>query len=240
MPSIPAITSTFFLDALSIILIDVLLGGDNAVVIALAVKSLPDKQRKLGILFGTGAAVVLRIVLTFFASQLLQVQFLRLGGGLVILWIAVKLLTEAEEAVGAEHHVQSLKHAIWLILVADITMSVDNILAVAGASKGNVGLLIFGLILSISFVAFTSSLLAKLMDKYPVIIWIGSLILGRVGGDIIAGDPWFQATFHPSAALHYGFEAGCALGVVGLGWLLERKKGGDPKKTRKNLSDSGV
>ncbi len=219
----PQLTSTFLLDGLSIVLIDILLGGDNAVVIAMAVKSLPEKQRKLGIMFGTGAAVVLRIILTFFASQLLQIHFLKLIGGLVILWIAVKLLTEAEEAVGKEHHVQSLKHAVWLILVADITMSVDNILAVAGASKGNLTLLIFGLILSITFVAFTSSLLAKMMDKYPIIIWIGSAILGRVGGDMIAGDPWFQATFHPSAMLHYGFEGGCALGVVALGWLLERR-----------------
>ena len=222
VPALPAITSTFLLDALSIILIDILLGGDNAVVIALAVKSLPEKQRKLGILFGTSAAVVLRIILTFFASQLLQIQFLKLGGGLVILWIAVKLLTEAEEATSKEHHVQSLKHAVWLILVADVTMSVDNVLAVAGASKGSLSLLIFGLILSITFVAFTSTLLAKLMDKYPIIIWIGSAILGRVGGDMIAGDPWFHDTFHPSRTLHYGFEVGCALGVVGLGWLLGR------------------
>lgn len=223
MLAIPEFSSRFFLDALSIVLIDILLGGDNAVVIAMAVKSLPEKQRKLGIAFGTGAAVVLRIVLTFFAAQLLQIQFLKLAGGAIILWIAVQLLADAEEATGSTHQVKSLRHAIWLILVADITMSVDNILAVAGASKGNLGLLIFGLVLSITFVAFTSSLLAKLMDRYPIIIWIGSAILGRVGGEMIASDPWVHQTFHLSRTADIAFQIACAAGVVGIGWWLERR-----------------
>ena len=180
-------------------------------------------------MFGTVAAVVLRIVLTFFAAQLLQIQFLKLGGGLVILWIAVKLLTEAEESSGINKQVQSLGHAIWLILVADVTMSVDNILAVAAASKGNLGLLIFGLVLSITFVAFTSGLLARLMDKYPIIIWIGSAILGRVGGDMIATDPWIHEKVHPSQLLEIGFQIVCAGGVLGLAWLLERRKKSEEK-----------
>jgi YjbE family integral membrane protein len=221
--AIPEFTSRFFLDALSIVLIDILLGGDNAVVIAMAVKSLPEKQRRMGIAFGTGAAVVLRIVLTFFAAQLLQIQFLKLGGGLVILWIAVQLLADQKHVSGSGPPVKSLKQAIWLILVADITMSVDNILAVAGASKGNLGLLIFGLVLSITFVAFTSSLLAKLMDRYPIIIWIGSAILGRVGGEMIAGDPWIHDKFHLSRTADIGFQITCAAGVVAIGWFLERR-----------------
>ena len=229
MPGLPELNSAFFLDVLSIVLIDVLLGGDNAVVIALAVKSLPDKQRRLGIAFGTGAAVVLRIVLTFFAAQLLRVQFLKLGGGLVILWIAVKLLTDAEESRGTEKQVKSLGQAIWLILVADITMSVDNILAVAGASKGNLAMLIFGLILSITFVAFTSGLLARLMDRYPIIIWIGSAILGRVGGEMIATDPWVHDRLHMTRTLDAAFQVGCAVGVVGLAWLIQRRKKSEEK-----------
>jgi YjbE family integral membrane protein len=220
---LPELSSRFFLDALSIVLIDVLLGGDNAVVIAMAVKSLPAKQRRLGITFGTGAAVVLRIVLTFFAAQLLQVQFLKLVGGLLILWIAVKLLTDDEEVSGSERPVRSLRHAIWLILVADVTMSVDNILAVAGASKGHLGLLVFGLVVSITFIAFASNFLANLMDRYPIIVWLGSAILGRVGGEMIASDPWVHENLHLSRSLDIGFQIACTVGVVGLAWLLQRR-----------------
>ncbi|HXJ39332.1 MAG TPA: TerC family protein [Bryobacteraceae bacterium] len=219
----PTLSPTFFFDALSIILIDVLLGGDNAVVIALAVKSLPGRQRKMGILIGTAAAVVLRIILTFFAAQLLTISFLKLGGGLVILWIAVKLLADASEQEAGHHHVQSLRHAVWLILVADVTMSVDNILAVAGASKGNLPLLIFGLALSITFVACASGILANLMDRYPIIIWAGSAILGRVGGDMIITDPKVIEWLRPGHVLEYGFQAICAVGVLAIAWLVERR-----------------
>ncbi len=177
----PELNPRFLLDALSIILIDILLAGDNAVVIAMAVRSLSPEQRRLGIGIGSAFAVVLRIGLTFFAAQLLQTQFLKLAGGLAILWIAVMLL--ADSGIGGEggREAKTLWQAMWLIIVADITMSVDNILAVAAASKGHLGLLIFGLGLSIPFVVFTSHFLSTLMDKYPIIIYIGSAILGRVG-----------------------------------------------------------
>jgi YjbE family integral membrane protein len=221
------LSGNFFLDILSIILIDVLLAGDNAVLIALAVKSLPPAQRKIGIAAGAGGAVVLRVILTFFAAQMLQWSFLKLIGGLFILWIAVKLLTEN----GSQEHdadpVSGLRHAIWLILVADITMSIDNILAVAAASKGNPVLLILGLGLSITFVVFASSLLANIMDRYPVVIWIGSAILGRVGAGMIVGDPWFERQIHLTEPMKIAAQVVCAAGVLAAGRALsERKKKG--------------
>jgi YjbE family integral membrane protein len=217
-------SATFFLDMFSIILIDVLLAGDNAVLIAMAVKSLPPKQRRIGIAAGAGGAVVLRVILTFFASQMLQLSFLKLIGGLLILWIAVKLLTES----GSDEHnadpARSLRHAIWLILVADITMSVDNILAVAAASKGNIVLLIVGLGLSITFVVFASSVLAKIMDRYPIVIWIGSAILGRVGADMIITDPWFESRLPLSEPLKLAVQALGAAAVLATGWAFRRFK----------------
>jgi len=216
----------FFLDALSIILIDILLAGDNAVVIAMAVRTLPKDQRRLGIAIGSAFAVVLRIGLTFFAAQLLKTQFLKLAGGVAILWIAVKLL--ADSGVGEEggKEAKTLWQAMWLIIVADITMSVDNILAVAAASKGHLGLLVFGLGLSIPFVVFTSRLLSTLMDKYAIIVYIGSAILGRVGGEMILTDPWVVKAFAVPHSLVIAAEIFCAAGVVVLGrWLVQGRRG---------------
>ena len=160
-----------FLSAvLSIVLIDLILAGDNAVVIALAVRSLPRKQRIWGIIFGSGAAVLLRVVLTFFAAQLLRIAFLKLAGGILITWVAVKLFMQGteEKKIG---EAANLWQAVRLIVFADLVMSTDNVLAVAGASHGNVFLLLFGLALSIPFVVGTSTLLSMLMDKYPVIVY---------------------------------------------------------------------
>jgi YjbE family integral membrane protein len=229
-------SNTFFFDVLSVVLIDVLLAGDNAVVIALAVKSLPPRQRRIGIAVGAGGAVVLRIILTFFASQLLQLQFLKLVGGILILWIAVKLLTDSsdEDTHGTGAH--SLRQAIWLILVADITMSVDNILAVAAASKGNLPLLILGLGLSITFVVFTSTLLSKIMDRYPIVIWIGAAILGRVGAEMISSDPWVVAQWHPSELFSIAAQIAAAAAVMLVGWALRRRAA----KRWKNSMGPGV
>jgi YjbE family integral membrane protein len=217
-------STPFLFDVFSVVLIDVLLAGDNAVLIAMAVKSLPPAQRRIGIAAGAGGAVVLRIILTFFAARLLQLSFLKLAGGLLILWIAVKLLIEGagEEAAGG--NATSLRQAIWLILVADITMSVDNILAVAAASKGNLPLLILGLGLSITFVVFASSLLSRVMDRYPIVIWIGAAILGRVSAEMIFGDPWVSANFHLPESFEIPVQiAGGAL-VVLLAWVLKKRK----------------
>ena len=215
----------FFLDIIAIILIDLVLAGDNAVVIALAVKSLPPKERRAGIVIGAGFAVVLRILLTFFAAQLLLIEFVKLIGGLLILWIAIKLLAENTNSGKSAKQASSLNHAIWLILVADITMSTDNILAVAGTSKGHLGLLIFGLGLSIPFVVFTSNFLANLMDRYPAIIWIGAGILGRVGGEMILTDPYVVSLWNAPPAASIAIQAACVAGVLIAGKLLAQAPG---------------
>ena len=204
----------FLFAAFSIVLIDVLLAGDNAIVIAMAVRSLPRAQRRLGLLGGAAGAIALRIVLTFFAARILEVRYLKLAGGLLILWIAVKLLMDAPGEEERLRPATTLPQAIWLILVADITMSLDNILAVAATSKGNLPLLIFGLSLSITFVVFTSSLLVRLMDKYRGIVYAGAALLGRVGGDMMITDPSVQGWLHPSEPVIIGVQIFCAVAVV--------------------------
>ncbi|NCO59214.1 TerC family protein, partial [bacterium] len=181
---------SFLSSLLSIVLIDLILAGDNAVVIAMAVRSLPKDKRFKGIIFGSAAAVILRVIVTFLAAQLLLINFIKLGGGAVILWIAVKLFVEGAPEDKAGREAATLAQAIKIIVIADITMAVDNMLAVAGASHGNIFLLLFGLGLSIPFVVFTSNLLSMLMDKYPIIIYIGAAILGKVGGEMMITDPF--------------------------------------------------
>lgn len=219
----PGFDSQLIFSALSIVLIDILLAGDNAVVIAMAVQSLPLRERRIGIAIGAGVAVVLRVVLTFFASQLLQVSFVKLIGGALILWIGVKLLTTAADAAAGTKEAQGLWRAIWYIMIADITMSTDNILAVAAASKGHLGLLIFGLGLSIPFVVFTSNLLSGIMDRFPVVVWIGAAILGRVGGEMMITDPFVERLLHPAVWVEYAVQAVCAVGVLLAGKAISRR-----------------
>ncbi len=204
----------FVLSFLSIVLIDIILAGDNAVVIALAVKNLHAKQRKKGIIFGAGAAVALRVSITFFVAQLLQVNFIKFIGGGLILWIAVKLFIEGAPEEKMKKEAATFWQAIRIIVIADLIMSTDNILAVAGASQGNFFLLLFGLALSIPFVVFTSTLLSLLMDKYPFIIYIGAAVLGRVGGEMIMTDPFMVQILAPSKIFQYSVEGIAAIGVI--------------------------
>ena len=210
----------WFLAIVKILAIDIVLAGDNAVVIALAVQRLETKERKWGIIIGSGMAVILRVGLTYVASQLLSLNYIKLVGGLLILWIAVKLLLESSEGAKGKGEARNLWQAVWLIAVADITMSLDNVMAVAGAAKGNVGLLVFGLGLSIPLVVFTSNLLAKLMGRYPVIVYLGAAILGEVSGDMIMTDRIIVENFHPAPWLVHSVEGLLAVGVilVALGW----------------------
>ncbi len=229
-----AITSTadlhtpwgWCLAILSIVLIDIVLAGDNAVVIALAVRTLPARQRLMGIALGSGLAVALRVGLTFVAAQLLVLNYLKLIGGLLILWIAVKLLLDNTGDRPHGKEAGGLWQAVWLILVADITMSIDNVLAVAGASKGSLALLLFGLGLSIPLVVFTSNLLARLMDRYPVIIYLGAALLGKVGGDMIMTDRLVVENFLPPPWLVNVVQGVLAIGVVlvALVWRRGRRK----------------
>lgn len=208
----------------SIVLIDLLLAGDNAVVIAMAVRSLPPAERKRGIIFGSAAAVGLRVVLTFFVAKLLQVSFIKLAGGILILWIAVKLFIEGVPEDGIKKEAVSLANAIKIIVIADITMATDNMLAVAGVSHGNIFLLLFGLGLSIPFVVFTSNLLTILMDKYSFIVYIGAAILGKVGAEMIMTDPVIAARIEIDKIGLYLMEALFAIGVIIAGKLYMKWK----------------
>jgi YjbE family integral membrane protein len=185
----------------------------------MAVRGLPRKQRMKGIAFGAGAAVILRVALTFVAAQLLLIRFVKFIGGALIIWIGTKLFIEGVPEEEVEKQVKTLWQAIWVIMIADITMSTDNVLAVAGASKGNLFLLLFGLGLSIPFVVFTSNLLAMLMDKYPVLVYVGAAILGRVGGEMMITDPFIHELLHPSRMVEYGVQAFFTIGVIVAGKL---------------------
>lgn len=214
-----------FLSALfSIVLIDLLLAGDNAVVIAMAVRGLPAKKRRRGIIFGALAAVVLRVILTFFVAQLLQLSFVKLGGGLLILWVAVKLFQQSGEEEEGGKAGSGVWEAIKIIVVADATMSLDNMLAVGGASHGNLFLLLFGLALSIPFVVFTSDLLSRLMGRFPVIVYGGAAILGKVAAEMILTDPFVQARVPVGPKVVYAAEAVFAAAIILMGWLMSRRR----------------
>jgi YjbE family integral membrane protein len=179
----------FWLAVLQIIAIDIMLGGDNAVVIALACRKLPEKQRKQGIFWGVAGAIGLRVVLIFFALQLLAIPYLKLIGAALLLWIGVKLLMpEEEEGHGKIEGATSLAGAIRTIIVADAVMSLDNVIAVAGAAKGDLGLVIFGILISIPIVVWGSKFVLKLMDRFPVVITFGAALLGWIAGDMAVSD----------------------------------------------------
>jgi YjbE family integral membrane protein len=218
-------TLEFLFGLLSIVLIDLILAGDNAVVIAMAVRNLPRKQRKKGIILGAGAAVILRVALTFVASRLLQIMFIKFVGGILIIWIAVKLFASGGDGQEDGKEAAGLMQAMWLIIIADITMSTDNVLAVAAASKGNLFLLVFGLGLSIPFVVFTSNLLSMLMDRYPVILYIGTAVLGRVGGEMMVTDPFIVSKLGHSNVIEYGVQAFFIVAVIVVGkvWVMMRR-----------------
>jgi YjbE family integral membrane protein len=221
-------TLVFLLAALNIVFINIILSGDNAVLIAMAVRGLNKEQRTKGIIFGTAAAVLLRIVLTFFVAMLLSIPYLKLVGGALILWIATQLFMGSEEDELGEQ-VTTLAKAIQVIIIADLTMSLDNVLGVAGAAGGNMFLLLFGLGVSIPIVIFTSNLISTLMDKYPIIIVLGAAILGRVGGEMMVTDPAIEKWFHPTTAVEYTVEIACAVGVVVVGkllmkWIISRRQ----------------
>lgn len=213
----------FLLSGLSIVLIDLLLAGDNALVIALAVRSLPKRERRIGIAGGAAGAVVLRIALTLVAARFLSIEYVQVAGGLFILWIALKVLVDASTPPDRAPAPKRFWQAIGYIVFADLTMSTDNILAIAGASKGNVWLIVFGLCLSIPFVVFSSNLLADLMDRYPATIYLGAGILGKVGGEMILTDHFVVRTLDPSDTVRYIVEGVLVVAIIVAGRLLCRR-----------------
>lgn len=230
MPEIFA-SPEFWIAVLQIIAIDVVLSGDNAVVIALACRDLPPEQRRLGIIWGVGGAVGLRVVLTFFAVGLLGLPWLKIAGGLLLLWIGVKLLLPEDE--GSGHEIPPAQHllgAIKTIIVADFVMSLDNVVGVAAAAKGDLALLIFGLVVSIPLIVWSSQLILKLMERFPVIVVLGAALLGYVSGEMMLGDPAIKEYLPHLIAADWQHAAQqlagvlCALLVVASGKLIERRR----------------
>ena len=214
-------SADFWIALLQIIGVNIVLSGDNAVVIALAARGLPADKQKRAVAWGSGAAVVMRIGLTIVAVELLRLPYLKLVGAVLLLWIAVQLLMPEDESEGHGTAGSSLAAAIKTILLADLVMSLDNVIAVAAAAKGNTVLLVAGLAISIPLVVFASRLLLTLMDRYPVIITLGAALLGWVAGEMAIGDPVAKGWVDAQAAwLHYAAPAAGAIGVILLGKLL--------------------
>ena len=218
------LTPLFWTALLKIIGVNIILSGDNAVVIALAARSLPPAQQKQAIFWGSAAAIVLRIVLTIFAVALLQFAWLKLVGSALLLWIGVKLLADEEGDDGGIKSHGSLIEAIKTILIADLVMSLDNVIAVAAAAKGDWVLVIIGLAISIPLIIYASTILIKVMEKYPVVITIGAALIGWVAGEMA----WDEQVIKPFTSQYaHWFEyiaaaAGAVL-VVGVGKLLARQ-----------------
>lgn len=193
-------TAAFWTGLLAIIWVNIILSGDNAVVIALAARSLPARQQTQAVIWGAGAAVVLRIILTIVAVELLKLPWLKLIGGALLLWIAVKLLVPEDGGDGEVESSDNLWAAIKTILIADLVMSLDNVIAVAAVAKGSIVLLILGLAISIPLVVFGATILMKLMGRFPVIVTIGAALIGYVAGEMLVTDPvvvvWFTANAH--------------------------------------------
>jgi YjbE family integral membrane protein len=233
---------TFWISLLQIIWIDLLLSGDNAVVIALACRKLPPDQRKLGILLGAGAAVGLRIIFAFFITFLLGVPFLKVVGGLLLFWIAIKLATDEQEDHADVDAPSNLWGAVRTIAIADAVMSLDNVVAIAAAAKGHPELFIFGLLLTIPLIIAGSTLLSAVLQRFPILVWIGAALLGWIAGEMILGDvvvtQWLSGLNagyvvpdleHEGGLtavkwLHYLAAASGAAFVLLLGFLLKRRR----------------
>lgn len=213
---------------LAIILIDLVLAGDNAIVIALAARALPKNLQRKAIVWGTVGAIVVRSVMTIGVVWLLKVPGLLLVGGLGLLWIAYKLVADGndheEHGVGATTFWGAMK----TIIVADALMGVDNVLGVAGAAHGSFDLVVIGLLISVPIVVFGSSLVLKLVDRFPAIMYIGSGVLAFTAAKMIVGEPLLADVFgtkeNPATMLRYALEAGCIVLVLGLAWLVTRRK----------------
>ncbi len=214
----------FLIAGLTLVWIDLLLAGDNALVIAMTVRHLPARERRIASICGAGLALALRVGLTFVAAEVLELRFIKLAGGLVLLWVAFQVLGDAagsQRSVAAE---RSWARAMWYVVGADLTMSLDNILAIAGASGGHIGLIVFGLAVSIPFIVLSSNLLADVMSRYPVIVYAGAAILGKVAGDMALTDPWVASKVQVSNGARYLVDAALAAGVLIASVIRDRRR----------------
>ena len=219
------LTPLFWTSLLKIIGVNIILSGDNAVVIALAARSLPPEQQKRAIFWGSGAAIVMRIILTIFAVALLQFAWLKLIGSALLLWIGVKLLSDGDEGEGGIKSHSSMFDAIKTILIADLVMSLDNVIAVAAAAKGDWVLVMIGLAISIPLIIYASTILIKVMEKYPVVITIGAALIGWVAGEMA----WDEKVLKPFTSQYpqwfeYLAAAAGTLFVVGIGKALTARQ----------------
>ena len=214
------LSPTFLAALVEIMLVNVVLSGDNAVVIALAARNLPPQHQKTAILWGSGGAIVLRVVLTVVAVELLKIPYLQALGGVLLVWIALQLLVEEDEEDGQDtHHAHdNLFSAVKTILIADVVMSLDNTLAIAGVAKGNWSLLVIGLGLSIPLIVAGSTLIMKIMDSFPIVVYVGAALIAWTAGEMIDSDhalePLLPAFMHATPYLAIVLT----LGVVGYGW----------------------
>ncbi len=214
----------FLLSWLRIVIINLTLSGDNALVIAMAVRTLPRRQQRLGIFWGATGAVVFRVMLTFVAAQLLLLPYLQLVGGLVLVWIALKFLREESGGEGKVRHGTTVSEAIRIIIIADLVMSTDNVLAVAAASEGSFFLLLFGLGLSIPIVVWGAAFIAILMNRYGWIVYVGAGILGEVAGKMMLEDDFVQRTFGAARKpVEWAVRLGLAVAIVVIGLILARR-----------------
>jgi len=215
----------FWVAVLQIIAIDIVLGGDNAIVIALACRRLPQKQRNQGIFWGVFGAIGLRVILIYFALSLLMIAYLKIIGALLLIWIGIKLLQPEPE--DGEHEITArttLLGAIKTIIIADAVMSFDNVIAIAGAAKDSIGLVVFGLVISVPIIVWSSKLVMKLMDRFPIVITIGAGLLGWIAGDMMITDTVTKEWVNVNAAFLYWLSPVCsALVIIIIGkWLAAR------------------
>ncbi|MBN9444851.1 MAG: TerC family protein [Bosea sp.] len=241
-------SSTFWISLLQIIWIDLLLSGDNAVVIALACRSLPENRKKLGIWLGAGAAVGLRIIFALVVTYLLGVPYLKVIGGVLLFWIAIKLAVGEEETHGNIEASTSLWKAVRTIAIADAVMSLDNVIAIAAAARGHAELFIFGLLLSIPLIIMGAQLLTSIIERFPLLVWIGAALLGWIAAEMMLGDvavlQWLQANWPswvkavpvetnpiglgPADLPHYAAAAIGAAFVCVAGYVLKRRPADQP------------
>ena len=220
------LTSPLFWSAFgSIVLANIVLSGDNAVVIAMAARTLKPEQRGKAIFWGSAAAILMRIVLTIVAIQLLTLPYLKMIGAILLVYIGVDLLKSEDEGEGEGKEINGMMAAIRTILIADLVMSLDNVLAVAAAAKGNLPLLVLGLLISIPLIIFGATLLTKVMERFPIIITVGAALLGFLAGEMLVTDPAATAQFGPASHLTEWIASalGAAL-VVGLGTYLSKRQ----------------
>ena len=220
-------SEAWIIAVLQIVAIDIVLGGDNAIIIALACRNLPKHQKRAGILWGTAGAIILRVILVFFATFLMELPGLRLIGGALLIWIGVKLLAEADSHSldGKIDQSSNLLTAIRTIIIADFVMSLDNALAITAAAKGDIGLVVFGLVLSVPIIIGGSALILRLMERFPLIITAGAGLLGWLGGDLIVNDKLFtDYDFAPTVADPTIAATVGAVLVISVGEFLARRQ----------------